>query len=1294
MKETIATLKTVSIPPYLRRTLAMIVIMLATVANAGAQTLINGIYYTLDSSSLTAKVVKGSTSYSGDVTIPATVTYGGKVYTVTTISNSTFYNCSQLLTVKIPATVNTIEPRAFYNGCKKLSAITVDTNNDWFTDIDGVLYTKDMKKLVRCPMATAGIFNIPDGVEEICASGFMYCFSLTEITIPNSVIKIEVDAFFNCYRLEKIHFPASVQSIYYNVLQACDELSYITVDANNQYFTSEDNVLFNKEKTKLIQCAPKKVGDYVIPNTVTELLQTAFYGCKLTSITIPETVKTIGYNAFNYCNNLKNLYCLAKEPPFLYHYTFYGVDKSIPVYVPASSIEAYKAAQYWSEFTNFQPIAEPAKTEWRISDRTDIGVDFHSINEAMADERVQDGHTLYIERGTNLSDATITKSVNVIGPGYDGNGASVKELYVNAAKAKVVGLSIAYAYICENDIDISNCSIYQIYGNKTSNENSNCTIHSCFISGSIEGFGDENSYEWTLTNNIIRGKISDFEEMTLNHNTIVNGDYALYNVNNSTITNNVLFNSVLSSAPVNNCLDNQYDKNIVSNTCNTGDEQKCETLEKIITCTGNASSEDYYTPVGYSIGYSTDGTDCGAFGGSSPYVKGGKSGLFVEREGEEEPELTYPETPIIKGQLDNTATLDIVNDVYNSLGEFLKALSIRSIMPGTEIAVENQQFDIALNDETYGYIQTSAVALEMAKAYIYMKASNNAVFNITLSPAFAAAHATEVQTVVATIIGFANHIVTTNIKILINGTLYQYIGFQVDPNDLLDLKNMYNAMGGDNWTRKWSFLSNGRQASDFPGVTFATADEMGYSRVQEIDLSKNNLSGKISSLALNFPLLTTLSLYGNSLTGNATEMVRGLSSLKSLNISYNLLTGLTSLPSSVTSLSKGGQLTGASSEYLADLSPLAFYISEKQKVKLPSIMTYDLPTNSNLAATMYIMERGNTYAKDYYGTLQAYDKNMFTYYTSWVNNPYVYDYEQQHAVFLRSSDGTIYPATIEYVVGDANMSGYTDLLDVQTTISKVLSPSVVYLFNKSAANTFSDNVINVQDVVCTVNIVLGKATVSIETPAETGNHDQPVLLSRHTADNAGTNTLYISDERLWIDNSAEVAAIELDLRGVSSDEVSLALNRNDFQMASRNTDSGSRHIIYSLTGKTVPTGTTALLRLSHNYGEVAEAVLSSLDAKALNVTIGVTPTAIQSVESGSKVVARLNGDGIVITSSREINNAEVVVTTTSGINTAVWKGDRLEAGETTINHRLTSGIYIIGIYENGKRISNNKVVKK
>ncbi|MGM9733195.1 MAG: hypothetical protein ACI3YT_03615 [Prevotella sp.] len=974
-----------------------------------------------------------------------------------------------------------------------------------------------------------------------------------------------------------------------------------------------------------------------------------------------------------------------------------------------------------SEDATATVTAEEEKTEWRISDRTDIEVDFHSIDEAMGDERVQDGHTLYIERGSHLYEGKITKSVNVIGPGYDfadeSKNAYIYELNVNADGATIVGLVCNDIYVNNTNISIKNCKIGNVYGNNTNNDNDFCNIHSCFIDGCVQGFSSEGfTFDWTLTNNIMTGSsmggIKDLEDATINHNTIFSGSgypYPLYAIVSSTVTNNVAYSNYLIQidGPV-NCLeevsDSEMSYNIVSYGEYVGNKVE-EDFRKIISCTGADDTEDYYTPVDVSLGYSTDGTDCGAFGGSNPYVKGGKSGLFVEREGEggdepePEPEPTYPETPIVKGQLDNTATLDIENDVYNSLGEFLKALSIRGIMAGTDIAVANQQFDIALDDESYGYIQSSAAALELAKAYIYMKASNNATFNITLSPAFAAAHVSDLQTVVATVMTFANHIITTNIKILINGTLYQYTGFQVEPNDLLNLKNMYTTLDGENWTNvKWSFLSNGRLASDFPGVTFTEPNELGQSYVKELDLVKNNMKGDVSNLTLYFPQLTSLNMYYNQLTGDVTNMVSNLENLKTLNISYNMLTGLTSLPTSVATLNKGYQFrSDYNQDYLSKLSAVTVYISDKQSVGLPTIMTYDLQTNSNVPTAMYISERSTSSLSAYYGQLVPHGGGSKSYYTSWTSKPFTYEYAQDHEIYLRTSDGTIYPAILKFETGDANMSGYTDLLDVQTTISKVLSPGVISLFNKTAANTFEDEIINVQDVVCTVNIVLGKPIVSIEIPTETGNHyDQPILASRRaTPVPGGTgNILFVEGERLWLTNETEVGAIEVELRGLSADEVSLALNRKDFQMASLDIEGGSRHIIYSLSGKSVPVGTAAILRLSNDYAEVADAALSTVDAKSLSFTIGATPTGINTVDSGDMLKARFEGNGIVISSSREISNAEVVVTSASGINALTWKGECIKAGETMIEANLPRGIYIIGIYENGKRIGNTKLIKK
>lgn len=1073
----------------------------------------------------------------------------------------------------------------------------------------------------------------------------------------------------------------------------------------------------NDDATASVTSGSSYAGEIVIPAevsyggksyAVTSIGSYAFCKCgDITSVSIPGTVSEIGDYAFYYCSRLSQITCHAVVPPSIASdFTMKGLERSTPVYVPAASIEAYKSAQYWSEFTNFQAIAEPAKTEWRISDRTDIDVDFHSIEEAMGDERVQDGHTLYIERGTNLGDERITKSVNVIGPGYDlsdaNNNAKVELLWINAENAKVVGLQIHNALVCNNNVNIENCYITKgIHGNETSYENDNCVIKSCYVNGDIYGRGEDGTYDWTLSNNIIKGEICNFENLTVNHNTVVSSGDVLVRVNNSTLTNNVLFrpNNV---SPISNCTDNEYDKNVVSAVSETNGEEWCETLSKIISCTGDANSEDYYTPVGYSLGYSTDGTDCGAYGGESPYVKGGKSGLFVEREGEggddpkpEEPK--YPETPIAKGKLDNTATLDIVNDVYNSLDEFLKALATRGIASGTEITVADQTFNVALDETSYGYIQTAAVALELQKAYIYMKADNQAVFNITLSPTFAATHVTEVNLIAATIVTFANHIITTNITITINGQPYRYVGFQVEPNDLLNLKNLYQATDGANWThRKWSFLSNGRLESDFPGVTFSSANELGYSRVVELDLVKNNMKGDISQLTLYFPELTSLNLYYNQLSGDITQMVSQLSKLTYLDISYNMLTGLTRLPETVTSLNKGYQFRGdVISEVVDRLHAVYITISDKQSVGLPSILSYNLKTNSNTAPLLYICERNNV--NQYYGQFgPAVSEKDFIFKTDWVSIPYTYNYAQDHEIYLRTTDGTIYPAVLRYVEGDANMSGATDLLDVQTTITEILNPAVINLFNKTAANTYEDELINVQDVVSTVNIVLNRIPINIGVDLSATTEGERMAAMRRAAplEGGSGNWIYTKDERVWIENEAEVGAVEIVLDGLSADEVSLALSRKDFQMGSLNTATGSHHIIYSLTGKTIPTGTTALLRLSSDAARLTGVEFSTPDAKALDVAIRTAPTAIRDLEvEGGKPTARFSGNDLVVISPHDLSHAMVCVISISGEKWIEEKFESIHAGETKIAAELPAGIYIIGIYENGKRIATAKLVK-
>ena len=514
--------------------------------------------------------------------------------------------------------------------------------------------------------------------------------------------------------------------------------------------------------------------------------------------------------------------------------------------------------------------------------------------------------------------------------------------------------------------------------------------------------------------------------------------------------------------------------------------------------------------------------------------------------------------------------------------------------------------------------------------------------------------------------------------------------FMVEPNDLLALKNLYKLFNGENWTAKqWTFrdMDKDMEATDFPGVVFTEPDDLGYSHVKEISLEENNLSGNVSEWTLHFPSLTALNISRNNLSGDITTFVSDLGNMKYLDISHNRISGLTSLPASVTSLNKGQQFEACTDEEIAKLSPVNFFVSTEQAVNLPTVMTYSLAKNKPVPTTLYIMERDNRQSSAYYATLSGKSDEEMLYTTLWATSPYVYEYEQAHKVYLRTSDGTVYPAVMTYVEGDANMSGATDVLDVQTTISSVFTPSLIALFGKSAANTYPDQAINVQDVVCTVNIILDNDITPELTAARNA--------ARRAAEIPGTESrrLYTYGDGLWLDSDSEVGAMEVSLAGTTTDEVSLKLTRKGFQMASRNTADGTRHVIFSPSGKPIPAGTTQILRLSSNDAAIVDAMLSSMDAKALSVTFASTPTAIEA-HSVATLKATLGDNALNLYASAALDNVEISITAANGITMMHKKLERIEAGSTIVECNIASGVYVLNIRQNGKQIANNKLVKK
>ena len=138
-------------------------------------------------------------------------------------------------------------------------------------------------------------------VTSIGKSAFMWCPSLTSVTIPNSVTSIEYEAFTYCSSLTSV----------------------------------------------------------TIPNSVTSIGEHAFYGCSsLTSVIIPNSVTSIGIWAFKDCSSIADIYCYATTPPVCCDATFKGVSKHCSIHVPAGTIPNYQVATGWRNFYNFSEISE------------------------------------------------------------------------------------------------------------------------------------------------------------------------------------------------------------------------------------------------------------------------------------------------------------------------------------------------------------------------------------------------------------------------------------------------------------------------------------------------------------------------------------------------------------------------------------------------------------------------------------------------------------------------------------------------------------------------------------------------------------------------------------------------------------------------------------------------------------------------------------------------------------------------------------------------------------------------
>ena len=150
--------------------------------------------------------------------------------------------------------------------------------------------------------------NISNSVISIGRNAFSACDELVNVNIPNGLTDIGICAFEGCHSLKNIIIPSSVTSIGDFAFNGCYGLKSIEVTEDNSNYSSEDGVLFNKNKSNLICCPGGKAGEYTIPDFVTSMSSGAFSNCRsITKVVIPNTITSIPYGAFIQCYALTDV---------------------------------------------------------------------------------------------------------------------------------------------------------------------------------------------------------------------------------------------------------------------------------------------------------------------------------------------------------------------------------------------------------------------------------------------------------------------------------------------------------------------------------------------------------------------------------------------------------------------------------------------------------------------------------------------------------------------------------------------------------------------------------------------------------------------------------------------------------------------------------------------------------------------------------------------------------------------------------------------------------------------------
>jgi len=328
---------------------------------------------------------------------------------VTRVGDWVFYGCSNLTSVSLPSTLKAIGSYAFgacsvqtiflpdsvrilagnaFNSCSRLTNISVNPTNTYFSTENGILYSKDKTVLLTYPRGKQDVtftipayvnsigesafstcnylttVNIPNTVTNMGAHAFSYMQGITSVAIPASITNIKNSAFASCSNLASINLSEGLDSIGTYAFDHCIKLTSIVIPEGVSYLGSNSFSYCSGLGSVSIPAGITTLGYSIFSNNtsltyitfsegVTAIGENMFENCtSLSKITIPQSVTTLGYQAFSSCTSLETVIVKWQTPLALSRAVgdiFYYWHATLVV--PNGTKELYKADNRWKAFS-------------------------------------------------------------------------------------------------------------------------------------------------------------------------------------------------------------------------------------------------------------------------------------------------------------------------------------------------------------------------------------------------------------------------------------------------------------------------------------------------------------------------------------------------------------------------------------------------------------------------------------------------------------------------------------------------------------------------------------------------------------------------------------------------------------------------------------------------------------------------------------------------------------------------------------------------------------------------------